>query len=273
MNDLSGKIIVIKYGGNAMLSESHKKTVISDIVELSRLGARVVMVHGGGPEIDSMLKKTGKESRFINGLRYTDQETMDIVQMVLCGKLGKDLSAMICRMGGKALGLCGFDGTLIHAVKLEDEFDYGLVGNIVKIETDIIFMALDHGYIPVISSIAMGQDAETAYNVNADTAASKIAAALGAEKLVLLTDVPGLLKDPADHTTLLPHVKLSEIPALLEQGIISGGMIPKIDCCKDAINQGVKCVHILDGRKSILNTIKTGTGTASLDGTGTMVTL
>ena len=266
MQDVKGKIIVLKYGGNAMLSESHKKTIIGDIVELSKLGARVVMVHGGGPEINNMLKKTGKESRFINGLRYTDQETMDLVQMVLCGKIGKDLSGLICRMGGKAIGLCGYDGALMHAVKLQDEFDYGLVGDIVKIETDIIFMALDHGYIPVISSVAMGQDTETAYNVNADTAASKIAAALGAEKLVLLTDVPGLLKDPADHSTLLPHVKVSEIPALVKQGIISGGMIPKIDCCKDAINQGVKYVHILDGRKSILNTIKTGTGT------GTMIT-
>jgi acetylglutamate kinase len=243
------KTVVIKYGGNAMVNEELKRAVISDIVLLSLVGINVVVVHGGGPEINQMLKKTGKESSFVNGLRYTDEETMDIVQQVLAGKINKDLVSLISRAGGKAMGLCGIDGGMIKARKLTgDGYDYGLVGEISSINPDPIQTALEAGYIPVISTVAEGVDAETAYNINADTAAAKIAVAVKAEKLILLTDVRGILRNPQDEGTLIPVVNVHDVPALVKEGIISGGMIPKLECCVDAVRSGVKRTHILDGR-------------------------
>ena len=196
-----------------------------------------------------MLKKTGKESRFVNGLRYTDEETMNIVQMVLCGKVNKDLVATLNRAGGSALGLCGLDGGMLKAVRnREDGVDYGLVGKIVSVDPKIIHDAIRDGFIPVISTVAQGVDEETSYNVNADTAAAKIAIALGAEKLILLTDVRGLLRDKNDDSTLISRVTISEVPELIKSGVISGGMIPKTECCVDAVRNGVSRTHILDGR-------------------------
>ncbi len=244
-----GKTIVVKYGGNAMVSDELRKAVISDIILLKLVGINVVVVHGGGPEISEMLKKTGKESRFVNGLRYTDEETMDIVQMVLCGKVNKDLVATINRAGGNAVGLCGLDGGMLKAVRrMENNVDYGLVGDIVSVEPKAILDAIENGFIPVISTVAQGEDAETSYNINADTAAAKIAIALGAEKLILLTDIRGLLRDRNDEGTLISQVRLPEVPVLIKDGVIAGGMIPKVDCCVDAARNGVKRTHILDGR-------------------------
>ena len=244
-----GKTVVIKYGGNAMISDELRKAVISDIILLKLVGINVVVVHGGGPEINELLEKTGKESRFVNGLRYTDGETMEIVQMVLCGKVNKNLVATINRAGGSAVGLCGLDGGMIRAVrKTADGVDYGLVGDIVAVEPKAILDAIRDGFIPVISTVAQGEDAETSYNINADTAAAKIAVALGAEKLILLTDIRGLLRDRSDEGTLISQVRLPEVPVLVKDGVISGGMIPKVDCCVDAVRNGVKRTHILDGR-------------------------
>ena len=244
-----GKTIVVKYGGNAMVSDELRKAVISDIILLKLVGINVVVVHGGGPEINELLEKTGKESRFVNGLRYTDEETMEIVQMVLCGKVNKNLVATINRAGGSAVGLCGLDGGMIRAVrKTADGVDYGLVGDIVAVEPKAILDAIRDGFIPVISTVAQGEDAETSYNINADTAAAKIAVALGAEKLILLTDIRGLLRDRSDEGTLISQVRLPEVPVLVKDGVISGGMIPKVDCCVDAVRNGVKRTHILDGR-------------------------
>lgn len=245
----TGKVVVIKYGGNAMISEELKKAVISDIILLRLVGIHVVVVHGGGPEINELLKKTGKESRFVNGLRYTDEETMEAVQMVLCGKVNKNLVATLNRAGGQAVGLCGLDGGMLKAVRRqEDGVDYGLVGDITEVNHKVIQDAFEDGFIPVISTVAQGTDAETSYNVNADTAAAKIAIAIGAEKLILLTDVRGLLRDKNDESTLISQVRLSEVPELVGQGIISGGMIPKVECCVDAVKNGVRRTHILDGR-------------------------
>ena len=244
-----GKTIVVKYGGNAMVSDELRKAVISDIILLKLVGINVVVVHGGGPEINELLEKTGKESRFVNGLRYTDEETMEIVQMVLCGKVNKNLVATINRAGGSAVGLCGLDGGMIRAVrKTADGVDYGLVGEIVSVEPKAILDAIRDGFIPVISTVAQGEDAETSYNINADTAAAKIAVALGAEKLILLTDIRGLLRDRSDEGTLISQVRLPEVPVLVKDGVISGGMIPKVDCCVDAVRNGVKRTHILVGR-------------------------
>ena len=244
-----GKTVVIKYGGNAMISDELRKAVISDIILLRLVGIHVVVVHGGGPEINELLKKTGKESRFVNGLRYTDEETMEAVQMVLCGKVNKNLVATLNRAGGQAVGLCGLDGGMLKAVRRqEDGVDYGLVGDITEVNHKVIQDAFEDGFIPVISTVAQGTDAETSYNVNADTAAAKIAIAIGAEKLILLTDVRGLLRDKNDESTLISQVRLSEVPELVGQGIISGGMIPKVECCVDAVKNGVRRTHILDGR-------------------------
>ena len=244
-----GKTIVIKYGGNAMISDELRKAVINDIILLRLVGIHVVVVHGGGPEINELLKKTGKESRFVNGLRYTDQETMEIVQMVLCGKVNKDLVATLNRAGGQAVGLCGLDGGMLKAVRRQEEgVDYGLVGDVTKVEPKVILDAIHDDFIPVISTVAQGTDAETSYNVNADTAAAKIAVAVGAEKLILLTDIRGLLRDKNDENTLISQVRIQEVPGLVEQGIISGGMIPKVACCVDAVENGVRRTHILDGR-------------------------
>lgn len=242
----SGKTIVAKYGGNAMVSPELRDSVISDIILLHLVGIRVIVVHGGGPEIELLLSRLGKESRFVDGLRYTDKETMDIVQQVLCGKVNKDLVSIINRMGAKAIGMCGLDGGLFQAKKLDDK--YGFVGNITHVCPNIVNDCLKNGYIPVISTVAQGIDQDTAYNINADTAAAKLAASVDAEKLILLTDVRGVLKDPNDEDTLIPVIHLDEIPFLTEGGVISGGMIPKVDCCMDAVKAGVQRTHILDGR-------------------------
>ena len=242
----TAKTIVVKYGGNAMISEELRKAVMCDIILLSLVGIRVVVVHGGGPEISEMLKKIGHESRFVDGLRYTDAETMDVVQSVLCGKVNKNLVAQLNRLGGQAIGLCGMDGQLFQAVQLDEK--YGLVGRITGVNPEPVENALLSGYIPVVSTVAQGVDADTAYNINADTAAAKLAAALGAEKLILLTDVRGLLRNPKDEETLIHVVHTYEVPGLVAQGVISGGMIPKMECSVDAIAGGVERVHILDGR-------------------------
>lgn len=242
----NGKTVVVKYGGNAMISEALRKAVISDIILLHLVGIQVVVVHGGGPEISAMLKKIGKESRFVDGLRYTDEETMEVVQQVLCGKVNKDLVATLNRMGGLALGLCGMDAGLFQARKLSER--YGLVGEITQVDPSIVEDALADGYIPVVSTVAQGVDGETAYNINADTAAAKLAVALHAEKLILLTDVRGLLRDPKNEETLIHVVELPEVPGLVKDGIIQGGMIPKVDCCVEAVRSGVERTHILDGR-------------------------
>ncbi len=260
-----GKTIVVKYGGNAMISEELRQAVISDIILLHLVGIQVVVVHGGGPEISAMLKKIGKESKFVDGLRYTDTETMEVVQQVLCGKVNKDLVATLNAMGGRALGLCGMDAGLFQAKKLDEK--YGLVGEMVQVDPAIVNDALSDGYIPVVSTVAQGVDGETAYNINADTAAAKLAVALGAEKLILLTDVRGLLLDPKDESTLLPVVELSKVPGLIKDGVIQGGMIPKVDCCVEAVRSGVKNAVILDGRipHSILIEL------LSNEGSGTML--
>ena len=242
----TGKTVVIKYGGNAMTSDSLRRSVMTDIVLLNLVGIRVVVVHGGGPEISAMLKMIGHESHFVDGLRYTDATTMDVVQAILCGKVNKDLVAQLNRLGGRAVGLCGLDGELFQAVQLDEK--YGLVGRITAVNPQTVENALETGYTPVVSTVAQGVDGDTAYNINADTAAAKLAEALGAEKLILLTDVRGLLRDPKDESTLIHVVRTQEIPSLVEEGVISGGMIPKMQCCVDAIHGGVERVHILDGR-------------------------
>ena len=259
----NGKVVVIKYGGNAMTNEDLKKAVMSDIVLLSTIGIKIVLVHGGGPEINSMLKRVNKESKFVNGLRYTDEETIEIVQMVLCGKLNKDLVDKLYYHNGKALGLCGLDSHMIEARQLNPEL--GLVGEITKVDPTVINDALDNGYIPVISTVASSTDGHV-YNINADTAAARIAAEMHAESLVLMTDIVGLLKDKDDESTLIPQVGLSEVPYLKNQGIISGGMIPKIDCCVEAVRRGVKQSIILDGRipHSILIELLTKEGIGTL---------
>lgn len=245
-----GKTIVVKYGGNAMINEGLKDAVISDLVLLKLVGINVVLVHGGGPEISGMFDKLGIESKFINGLRYTSEEAVEVVQMVLAGKTNKDLVNKIERIGGAAIGLSGIDGGLIKAKKLDDgQFDYGCVGEIIEVNTKIISDNIANGFIPVVSTVACSADGEsTVYNINADTAAAKIAIALGAEKLILLTDVKGLMRDVKDEDSLIPEVKLSEIQGLIDQGVIKGGMIPKVDCCADTVKGGVKRAHIIDGR-------------------------
>ncbi|MDO4481635.1 MAG: acetylglutamate kinase [Bacillota bacterium] len=246
----NGKTVVIKYGGNAMINEELADAVMSDIILLSLVGIRVVLVHGGGPDINEMLDKTGKESRFADGLRCTDEETMDIVQMVLCGRVNKNLVGTINRKGGNAIGLCGIDGGTIKARKYvaPNGNDYGLVGEITAIDPALIQNAIENHYIPVVSSVAQGEDSDVSYNINADTAASKLAVALNAEKLILLTDVKGVLRDPKDDTSLISEIHPEDVSGLLDSGIITGGMIPKIECCVNAIRGGVRRTHILDGR-------------------------
>ena len=241
-----GKTVVVKYGGNAMISDELRRAVISDLILLHLVGIRVVVVHGGGPEITEMLRKTGKESRFVDGLRYTDEETMDVVQQVLCGKVNKNLVATLNQTGGRAVGLCGMDAGLFQARMLDEK--YGLVGEITAVEPRVVVDSLENGYIPVVSTVAQGTDGPASYNINADTAAAKLAVALGAEKLLLLTDVRGLLRDPADEGTLLPEVRLSQVPGLVKDGVIKGGMLPKVECCVEAVRSGVKNAVILDGR-------------------------
>ena len=242
-----GKVVVVKYGGNAMLNEELKMAVMEDIVLLSTIGIRVVLVHGGGPEINHMLERVGKESKFVDGLRYTDAETMEIVQMVLTGKLNKDIVSILLQKGGKAVGLSGVDSGLLRAKKSEK--DLGFVGDITDVNPEIITSLLDKGFIPVVSTVALGEQGDDArYNINADTAAAKIAVALHAEKFVQLTNVPGILRNIDDPSTLIKRIERTAIGSLKATGILSGGMIPKIDCCEIALAGGVPRTHIIDGR-------------------------
>lgn len=261
----SDKIIVVKYGGNAMLNEELKTAVMNDIVLLSLVGVKVVLVHGGGPEINDMLKRVGKESKFINGLRFTDDETADIVQMVLAGKVNKDLVKLIGSVGGKSVGFCGIDGNIITAKKKVCDVDLGNVGEIVGVDVDPILVTLENDYIPVIATVASGEDGKI-YNINADTAAAAIASALHAENLVLMTDIRGLLMDKDDESTLISEIKVSEVPKLVKKGVISGGMIPKIDCVVEAVRQGVSQAVIIDGRikHSIIMDMLTDKGIGTL---------
>ena len=263
LQEYNDKVVVVKYGGNAMTNETLKQAVMQDIVLLSLVGIKVVLVHGGGPEINAMLKKINKQSEFVNGLRYTDEETIDIVQMVLAGKVNKDLVQLLQRAGGKAMGLCGLDGDLIKAKQLNP--DLGFVGDITEIDPNPINTALNNGYIPVVSTVASGKNGEV-FNINADTAAARIAAEMGAANLILLTDIKGLLEDKDDDSTLIRVVGVSEVPYLKNQGIISGGMIPKIDCCVEAVRRGVKKTNIIDGRipHSILIELLTDIGAGTM---------
>lgn len=265
LQEYNDKVVVVKYGGNAMTNETLKQAVMQDIVLLSLVGIKVVLVHGGGPEINAMLKKINKPSEFVNGLRYTDEETIDIVQMVLAGKVNKDLVQLLQQAGGRAIGLCGLDGQLIQAEQLNP--DLGYVGEISAINPEVINTALNNGYIPVISTVATGKNGEV-YNINADTAAARIAADMKAANLILLTDIKGLLEDKDDENTLIRAIGVSEVPYLKKQGIVSGGMIPKIDCCVEAVRRGVKQTSIIDGRipHSILLELLTDAGA------GTMIT-
>ncbi len=261
----NGKILVIKYGGNAMIDESLKKAVMRDVVLLSLIGVKVVLVHGGGPEISETLTRLGKKSEFVNGLRVTDAETAEVVQMVLAGKVNKSLVSLIESIGGKAIGLCGMDGHMIEARKLDERL--GFVGEITHIEEQPILDVLDKGYIPVISTVGFDREGNV-YNINADTAAARIAGKLHAESMISMTDIAGLLRDKNDPSTLISEVNVSEAPQLMREGVIAGGMIPKVECCIDAIRRGVKRVFIIDGRvpHSILIEVLTD------EGIGTMFT-
>ena len=268
IQEYTGKIIVVKYGGNAMINEDLKQAVIEDIVLLNLVGIKVVLVHGGGPEISEMLKKIGKESKFVKGLRYTDRETMDIVQMILCGKVNKNLVSLFEKAGGRAVGLGGMDGGLFKAIRLVDPdgTEYGYVGDIVKTNPQIVLDMLEKGYIPVVTCVAAGIDDTCNYNINADTAAEKLAIALKAKKLIMLTDVRGLLRDPSDESTLIKRLKVSEVPSLVKEGIIKGGMIPKVNCCVECVRQGVERANIQDGRvpHSILIELLTNEGVGTM---------
>ncbi len=266
IQEYTGKIVVIKYGGNAMVNEKLKDSVMRDIILLSLVGVKVVLIHGGGPEITAMLDKVGKKSEFSNGLRVTDSETVDIVQMVLAGKVNKSLVNLIELKGGRAIGLSGIDGHMIKA-KMKDE-KLGFVGSVTEVNVQPVTDVLEKGYIPVISTIGC-DDEGNVYNINADTAAARIAGALGAESLISMTDICGILEDKDDESTLISEIKVSDAPALIEKGIISGGMIPKAECCINAIKWGVRRVFIIDGRipHSILIEMLTneGIGTMFID--------
>lgn len=260
----SGKIVVVKYGGNAMINEQLKQQVMEDVVLLWLIGIRVVLVHGGGPEINQLMDRLGKKPEFVDGLRVTDKETIDIVQMVLAGKVNKSLVTLLERKGGNAMGLSGMDGRLIEA-KIKDP-RLGYVGSITGVNIQPVLDLLEKGYIPVISTV--GCDSEgNAYNINGDTAAAWVAGALGAERLIMMTDIAGILHDPKDPTSLIPELTISQAVKLFEEQVISGGMIPKVECCIDAIHMGVKKVIIMDGRvpHSILMELLTD------EGAGTMV--
>lgn len=261
----NGKIIVVKYGGNAMTDPELKEQVMEDIVLLTLIGVKVVLVHGGGPEINEVMARYGKKAEFVDGLRVTDKETIDIVQMVLAGKVNKSLVNLLESKGGSAMGISGMDGRLLEA-KIKDE-RLGYVGEITNVNIKLVYDLLEKGYIPVISTIACDREGNS-YNINGDTASAHIAGALGAERLILMTDVAGILTDKDDPTTLIPEVDLKGIEELKESGIISGGMIPKVDCCVEAISKGVENAVIMDGRvpHSILMEILTD------EGAGTMVT-
>ncbi len=259
----TGKIIVVKYGGNAMIDEHLKNSVMRDMILLSLIGVKVVLVHGGGPEITEMLAKVGKETTFVNGLRVTDKETVEIAQMVLSGKISKSLVNLIENMGGKAIGLSGVDGHMIEA-KMKNEA-LGFVGDITKVDVQPILDVIDKGYIPVVSTIGCDREGNI-YNINADTAAAKIAGELHAEALISMTDISGILRDKNDPSTLIPKISVEEAPALIADGTINGGMIPKVECCVNAIEWGVHRVFIIDGRVSHSILIETLTD----EGIGTM---
>ena len=241
----NGKIVVVKYGGNAMINEELKHDVMRDMVLLNLIGVKVVLVHGGGPEISAMLKRVGKESQFVDGLRVTDEETSEIVQMILAGKINKSLVAKLDNLGGQAMGICGMDGGLIKARMIDERLGY--VGEIVSVNPQPIHDLLEKGYIPVVSTIGCDETGHV-YNINADTAAAAIAASLKAESLISMTDTPGLLMDAKNPDTLIHRIDLKGAEKLKEEGVISGGMIPKIDCCTQAIREGVRKVFIIDGR-------------------------
>ena len=245
-----GKTVVVKYGGNAMLNEDLKQAVMKDIVLLNTIGVKVVLVHGGGPEINKMLERIGKESKFVNGLRYTDAETMEIVQMVLTGKLNKDIVGLLLQEGGRAVGLSGVDSGLLRAKKIDKNgADLGFVGEVTQVHPEIINDLLEKDFIPVISTVALGETGDQSrYNINADTAAAKIAVALKAEKFVQLTNVAGVLKDVNDPKSLITRIPMPTVPQLIENGTIAGGMIPKVECCMIALKGGVPRTHIIDGR-------------------------
>ena len=261
----SGKIVVVKYGGNAMVNPQLKEQVMEDIALLWLIGVKVVLVHGGGPEISQMMKDLNKEPVFIDGLRVTDQETVDIVQMVLAGKVNKDLVKLIQMKGGHAIGLSGIDGGMLEATVKDERLGY--VGQVTKVRTQPITDILEKNYIPIISTVASDRQGN-AYNINGDTAAAYIAGALGAERLIMMTDIAGVLENKDDPSTLIPHITVDQAKGLYESGVISGGMIPKVDCCIEAIEHGVKNVVIMDGRipHSILMELLTD------EGAGTMVT-
>lgn len=261
----NGKCVVVKYGGNAMINQQLKEQVMEDIVLLWLIGVKVVLVHGGGPEISETMAKLGKKPEFIDGLRVTDKETVDIVQMVLAGKVNKTLVNMLEMKGGKAMGISGIDGRLIEADFKDKRL--GFVGNITNINIQPVTDLLEKGYIPVISTVACDEDGNT-YNINGDTAAARIAGALEAERLIMMTDIAGILRDKDDPATLIPQVTINEAKQLYNENVISGGMIPKVDCCIDALNHGVNNVVIMDGRipHSILMELLTD------EGAGTMVT-
>ena len=242
-----GETIVVKYGGNAMINENLKSAVMSDLVLMQLVGIQVILVHGGGPEINAMLDAVGKKSEFKDGMRVTDQETIDIVQMVLAGKVNKSLVQLLESHGGKALGMCGLDGRLLMADKMASAHDLGFVGEIREVNPEPLKMVMDDGYIPIVATVAGGYDGNV-YNINADLAAAQIASKVGAKKLILMTDIRGLLRDVNDDDSLIPVVNVSEVPMLKRDGIIKGGMIPKIDCCVEAVRNGVNRAHIIDGR-------------------------
>ena len=267
-----GKKILIKYGGHAMVDEEAKSSTARDTVLLKYVGMKPLIVHGGGPEISRSMDKLGKEPKFIKGLRVTDEETMEIIEMVLVGKISTEIVSELIKHDGKAISLSGKDSSLIFAhkkaaSKIDEEIvDLGLVGEVDCVNTDLLDMFLENNYIPVISPVGIAKDG-TSLNLNADTAAGEVASAVGAEKLIILTDVPGVLRDPDDPSSLIEKIKVDEIPGLIEEGVISGGMIPKIETCVNAIENGVKSCHIIDGRKkhSLLLEVFT------TEGIGTMI--
>ncbi len=260
----NGKIVVVKYGGNAMVSEQLRQQVMEDIVLLWLVGVKVVLVHGGGPEISDMMKKLGKAPEFVDGLRVTDRQTIDIVQMVLAGKVNKTLVNLLEVKGGRAMGISGMDGRLIEAKRKDERL--GFVGSITRVNIDPVMDLLEKGYIPVVSTLGCDSEGNT-YNINGDTAAAFIAGALGAERLIMMTDIAGVLRDKDDPATLIPQMTIHEAVKLFEQNVISGGMIPKVECCIEAIHRGVRRVIIMDGRvpHAILMEILTD------EGAGTMV--
>lgn len=258
-----GKIVVVKYGGNVMVNEALKEQVMEDVTLLSLIGVKVVLVHGGGPEISAVMNKLGLSPTFVEGLRVTDKETVDVVQMVLAGKINKSLVRYLESKGGKAMGISGIDGKLIVAKKKDEKLGY--VGEIEKINIKPVFDLLEKGYIPVVSTIATGEDGET-YNINGDTAAAYLAGALSAKRLIMMTDISGVLRNKDDPTTLIPEIRLSEAEELYKSGVISGGMIPKVECCVTAIKHGVKRAIIMDGRvpHSILMELLTDEGSGTM---------